>query len=302
MRPMGAVVGFALALLLAGGAVGQGVEPEVVFEDVEAPRVVQPLGAPVEVPVEVHVACGPHDEGTTFFEAAFRDVTTGSPVNLSFSPATFSTVPFPGDCTAPGSMLTMSTTARTAMAAEGTRAFEPVEAGMEVLITITPPSGMSETHGPYEATLTAVPGYFELYNVRSEDKIQQGGAGEALRFEVTIDNFSNGATRFHLSVTEEPEGIAASVEPVNLTVKPAGAESFTVSTRGGGIVSGDTGAIKLLVDPVPVADQAKDRADNTTTVSLIAEHRARATPTPGVGVLAALLAGLSVLAGRSRAR
>lgn len=162
----------------------------------------------------------------------------------------------------------------------------------------------SQPLGPATATITATPGYFNLYNARIEDKIKQGGPQEAVRYEILIENFSNGDTWFEFKVQEPvPDGFrAVDPEPVLLQSKALGGAqtngtvTFTVYTPADTPYTNEIGNIQLNISSY--YDGPPNATGQTSVVSTLTQARGVHVPGPGVGVAFLGLAVVALLARR----
>lgn len=160
--------------------------------------------------------------------------------------------------------------------------------------------------GPATATITATPSYFSLYNANMETKIQQAGPQEAARYEIVIENFSNGDTWFEFQVQEPlPDGFrAVQPEPMLLNAEATGGSQtngtviFTVYTPANTPYTNEIGAIQLNI--TSYYDGPPEATGQSSELSTITQARGVHVPGPGVGVALLGLVAVALVARRSR--
>lgn len=287
-------------VLAAPGAIGQPpadpeAGPSVAFEDATIERLVEPLGSPGLAEMRVEVGCDALDSPGTVTKARVTPGELPDGVSVSVSPALLVWGTGPGDCPAPGEHPFAGTVDARVSLSQGVPAYTPITAPLVMTVNKTPPgpaSGETRTYGPFSANLTFTPGYFNLYNVRLDEKIQQASPGEAVRFPITIDNFSNDATRFSLRTVEATDDVEVTFEPGNLTigVDEQGTATVVVELRDPDRLSNEIASIK--VETTSVSDTRPQFEGETSRESMQAQFRGggpAGTPAPGLGpVLAAL--------------
>ncbi len=146
--------------------------------------------------------------------------------------------------------------------------------------------------------ITVTPGYFNLYNVRLDSTIGQGGPQDTVRFPITVDNFSNGETRFDFRLGENgmPEGFqAVPPEPLVLQSEATGGErtrdtvNFEVYTPFHNGYVNTIAAIQLHVESSYAPDTSI--TGTTSTVSTLTEARGFYVPGPGAALAALAMVG-----------
>lgn len=150
----------------------------------------------------------------------------------------------------------------------------------------------SEPLGPADATITATPGYFNLYNVNMETTIQQVGPQEAARYEIVIDNFSNGDTWFEFHVQEPlPNGFrVAEPEPILLASEATGGSqttgtvTFPVYTPANTPYTNEVGSIQVNI--TSSYDGPPEATGQNSELSTITQ--ARGVHVPGLAPIAVI--------------
>lgn len=298
-----------VALLAAPGAMGQppadpDTGPSVAFEDATIEGLVEPLDDPGLAEMPIEIGCDALDTPGTMTKAHVSPRELPDGVSVSVSPASQRWGVAPGDCPAPGEHPFTGTVEARVSLSQDVPAYEPVSVPLELTVNKTPPepaANETRTYGPFTANVTVTPGYFNLYNVRLDEKIQQLSPSETARFPITIDNFSNDATRFSLRTVEATDAVEVSFEPGNLTVgvDEQGTATVVVELRDPGGFVNEIASIE--VEMTSASDTRPEHEGQVSRQSMQVQFRGggpAGTPAPGlVPVLAALGAGL-VLAGR----
>lgn len=146
--------------------------------------------------------------------------------------------------------------------------------------------------------VTVTPGYFNLYNVRLDSSIGQGGPQDTVQFAITIDNFSNGETRFDFRLGEDsvPEGFqAVTPDPLVLQSEATGGErtrdtvNFEVYTPFHNGYVNTIAAIQLHVESSYAPDTTIP--GTTSTISTLTEARGFYVPGPGAALSALAMVG-----------
>ncbi len=158
------------------------------------------------------------------------------------------------------------------------------------------PAGRSVSVQPTDILVT--PSYFNLYNVRLDTKIGQGGPQDSVDYNIQIDNFSNGDTRFEFNPANEeiPEGFqAVPPDPVVLQSEATGGErtteqvTFSVYTPYRNGYVNEVGAIRLAISSAYATDTTYEGVGST--ISTLTQARGFYVPGPG-----GALTGLAVVA------
>lgn len=149
--------------------------------------------------------------------------------------------------------------------------------------------------------IAVTPGYFNLYNVRLDEKIQEGGPDSGVLFPIQVSNFSNGDTRFDFRLAQEeaPAGHQA-VIPDQLVLRSVtsgeetrGTANFQVFTPFKNGYVNRIASIQLLVESSYAPDTSIQGA--TSQVSTLTKTKGFYVPGPGavlttIGMLGVALA------------
>ncbi len=311
MRGTHAVLAAAVVASLAAAPAGsaqpspsEATAPPVAFEDGTIEGLVEPLGTPGLAEMRIGIGCDALDTPGTMTQAhvAPGELTDG--VSVTVVPGSQTWGPDPGDCPAPGEHPFTGTVDVRVSLSQDVPAYEPVSIPLELTVNKTPPepaANETRTYGPFTANVTVTPGYFNLYNVRLDEKIQQVSPSETARFPITIDNFSNDATRFSLRTVEAPDAVEVTFEPGNLTlaVDEQGTATVVVELPDPSGLVNEIASIE--VETTSASDTRPEHEGQASRQAMQVQFRGggpAGTPAPGlVPVLAALGAALA-LAGR----
>ena len=164
------------------------------------------------------------------------------------------------------------------------------------------PAGTTIAVQPTQIAVT--PGYFNLYNVRLDSKIGQGGPQDSVEYPIIIDNFSNGDTRFEFSLLNPdnlPSGFQPVVpEPIVLQSKATGGKqtsgqvTFQVYTPFQNGYVNEIGAMQIKVDSFYAPNTNINGA--SSQVSTLTQARGFYVPGPATPlvILGMLGAGLAL--------
>lgn len=247
---------FLLVLLIAVPAslaqAPEQADPSIEVEAAEITDLVIPLGERADTPVEVRVGCLPGEPPGTLTTAKLSIPEPAGYEDPVISPATLTWVTQAGDCPSLGSPFVANATLSLALT-QSAPGFQEQALPIEAVVEKHPvsPMGPNQTYGPAMTDVTYTPGYFNLYNVRLEEKIQQVDAGETAVYQATIDNFSNHETRFEAAVADAPDGVAVAIEPEVLVLAPNGTGAFEVAVSLDGPISrivNDVATVQISVD------------------------------------------------------
>ncbi len=185
-------------------------------------------------------------------------------------------------------------------------AFETQTVTLEVRVQKNHTNGTVERLGPVEADVTFTPGYFNLYNVRLEQKIGQAGPQESVTYPIVIENFSNGDTRFAFSLANPdslPDGFNAVVPEPLILERPetageptTGTVNFQVYTPFHNGYVNEVGAVQLEVTSSYAPDT--DIEGETSHISTLTQARGWYVPGPGLLIVLLAVAGALGLARR----
>ncbi len=245
-----------LVLLLAVPAsVAQAPEqaaPSVEVEAEQIPGLVVPLGDPGTTTVEVRVGCLPGEPPQTMTTAKLSTPGQAAYADTVISPASLTWVTQPGDCPALEPPFVANATLSLALT-QSAPGFQEQALPVAVVVEkqLGGETGLNETYGPGMTNVSYTPGYFNLYNVRLDEKIQQVDAGETAVYQPTVDNFSNHETRFEAAVAEAADGVAVTIEPEVLVLAANGTGTFEVAVSLDGPISrvvNDVASVQVSVD------------------------------------------------------
>jgi hypothetical protein len=154
-------------------------------------------------------------------------------------------------------------------------------------------------------SVTVTPGYFNLYNVRLEQKIGQGGPQDSVDYPIQIENFSNGETRFDFNRPSEdavPAGFQAVVpEPTVLQSQATGGErttgqvTFSVYTPYQNGYVNEIGSIQLNVDSAYAPDTSRE--GTSSLVTTLTQARGFYVPGPGAALASMAMLGAALSMG-----
>lgn len=228
----------ALVALPASQAQGPEAEPVVEIEAADIADLIVPLGEPATTTVEVRVGCEAAEIPQTTTTARLSVPDPAGYEDAVISPASLSWVTGPGDCPSLGTPFVANATLSLALTQNAPGFQEqtlPVEVVVEKRLTGEP--APNRTYGPATTAVSYTPGYFNLYNLRLDQKVQQVDAGDGAVFQPIIDNFSNHETRFEAALVEAPDGVAVAIEPEVVVLAPDATGTFEVAVSLDGPIS-----------------------------------------------------------------
>ncbi len=283
----------AFMALVASPASAQG-GGSVQIDCSNGPQQIQPLGAPGQwdCTAQIQFPRGLGDP-TIFYTLTLRDQDSPSWANVIISPGAIS-----GQWEGDGETTQTRNFKLSVGLTANAPAFEPtrVTIGGEM-----DTSGSPQQFTVAQTQITVTPGYFNLYNVRMDKKIGQGGPQDSVDYPIQIDNFSNGQTRFEFELVsdEVPTGFQPVVpEPVVLESQAGGGEqtqgqvTFSVYTPFQNGYVNDVGAIQLRVKSFYAPDTSIQGA--TSQVSTLTQARGFYVPGPAAPLLVLGVLGAAV--------
>lgn len=266
-------------------------------------QTIRPLGTPgtwtCTVTIQFSGAGGAAAADPVNFYTASLSETSPSWANVIISPGSQS-----GQYSGDGNTVDLEFTVTVALTQDAP-ALTPDKVTIDTTVTTTSEQGVA----PSSTDLTVVPDYYNLYNVALQKKIGQGGPQESVDYPITIDNFSNGDTRFTFSLASEdsvPSGFNPTTpDPKVIRSQATGAESsttqvtFSVYTPYQNGYVNEIGAIQLQIDSAYANDPSKEGV--SSTVSTLTQARGFYVPGPGAGLTALSILGVALfLAKRDR--
>lgn len=281
--------------------------PPVQFEDQTIPGTIVPLDTPGQAAIPIGVGCDGLETPDTTTTATVTVATPPASATTTVSPAATSWVSEVGDCPSED-IVHEGETVLNVRFDETAPAFEPVTVNLEMMVEKTPPTNESpREHGPFEATVTATPGYLERYEVEIDEPIQEGVADETMTFTGSIENQANGETRFDVSIGQAPEGLEVDIEPAEIVLAPFEPGTFEVH-----VAYEDPGALEepsafdVTLDLVASSTHADGSEGSPSTLSFVAEFEPLdegllGIPTLGPFILTGVL-GLVAMIARDRER
>jgi hypothetical protein len=158
--------------------------------------------------------------------------------------------------------------------------------------------------------LTVTPGYFNLYNVRLDGKIAEGGPDSSVTYPIVIDNFSNGDTRFEFSL-KDSDNVPAGYQPVTpepLVVRSQatggeqtqGQAAFQVFTPFSNGYVNRIASMALIVDSYYAADTSIEGASSQVTT--LTKTKGFYVPGPGPALTALGMLGVALALTKGRQR
>ncbi len=271
-------------------------EPAIEVEIAPIQALVIPLGEPAETTIQVRVGCAPGEAAMTTTQARLSAPNASAFENPVISPASLSWTTQPGDCPSLGMPFVANATLSLALA-QTAPGFEeqrlPVEVVVEKRLAGDP--GPNQTYGPTKGEVRYTPGFFNLWNLRLDQKIAKADAGETAVYQPTIDNFSNHETRFNVSLASAPDGVAVGIEPEQLVLSPNQTGGFEVRVSLDGPVSrfvNEVAAVEIQVDAATTHRLGGEEA--TSRLSMLTQfRRIPGDDIPATGSM--LTAGLAAL-------
>lgn len=279
---------------LAGPASAQGKTNTVQITCPGGPPQIQPLGAPGSWSCTAVMTFGGGgvSDPVNFVTLVLNAPDAPSWANVVLSPSSVSFLYAPGDGpkTQPFTVLVALT--------QDAPAFQT----QRITITgqLSNPNA-AEQNDILPTQIAVTPGYFNLYNVRVDQKIGRGGPQDAVTYPIVIDNFSNGDTRFEfaLATEEAPEGFQPVVpEPFVLQSRATGGKttsgqvSFQVYTPFRNGYVNDIGALQLRVDSFYAPNTNIKGA--SSQVSTLTQARGFYVPGPGAPLVVLGIAGTAL--------
>lgn len=298
-----------VAVLAVPAAGGQGAPadpgPSVAFEDRTVEGLVEPLGDPAIVAIDVEVGCDAAEAAGTVTEASLKAGPAPEGVDVLTAPSRLSWIAGEDDCPAPGERPFEGTFEVSLRLTGDVAAFEELRMPLTLNVTKAPPGPGDETArswGPYEANLTFTAGYHDLYNVRAETKVQTPGLYEAARFPLTIDNLGNDETTYEVSVLQAPGDAAVWVQPASLTLPVEGTGTAEVIVESEALASARDETVHVDIEVTGHSTRAPDHTVRPSRVSLTAVFQStQESPSPaGLLVPAGFVAAALAASRRSR--
>lgn len=264
------------------------------------PAQIQPLGAPgqwsCQLSVQFPGGSGGLGDPANFFTVTLQDQSSPSWGNVIIAPASLIVQYAPGETVTKDFSVSIALT-------QNAPAFEATKVTIGGSASSGSPQGMSVA----PTQLTVTPGYFNLYNVRLEQKIGQGGPQDSVKYPVVIDNFSNGDTRFEFALINQdnlPSGFQPVVpEPLVLNSKATGGEQtsgtvqFEVYTPFQNGYVNEIGAIQLKIDSFYAVDTNIRGA--SSQVSTLTQARGFYVPGPAAPLVALGMLGAALVLTRT---
>jgi hypothetical protein len=288
-----------LALAGVATAQGAGTEATVEVDDATIAGKIVPLDEPGTTTTVVRVGCQTAEVAGTRTEATLSPQGFPDWANVIVSPSSLTWQTSPGDCPAREPPFQGETQLSISLTQDA-EAYEPTRGAIVAEVTKTPPEGPGETYGTGQGNVTFTPGYFQLFNVRMDTKIQEVGPNETATFEGGIENFSNHETRFTFTaqpLEDEPARLVVPGEPIE--VGPQASESLELR-----IVPGEVGPTGATVQAEVAIDAASTHPDGgeegTEPVNVTAKFRpaaieaVREAPAPGLPAGILLVVGAAV--------
>lgn len=292
----------AIAFLLLGGSMlafassasAQGVSPVTIqLSCTGGPSEIQPLGAPGSWNCQANPSVGGGiTDPVTFLTINLQATDAPSWANVIIAPSALSFTYSPQDQGYPSVPFSVSIALT-----QNAPAFQSTKVTLSGQAT----GSQAQDISVLTTQLTVTPGYFNLYNVRVDNKIGQGGPQDSVVYPIQIDNFSNGETRFEFSLAQEdtPAGFQAVIpEPIVLQSQATGGETtsgqvtFSVYTPYQNGYVNEVGSIQLRVDSSYAPNTNIQGA--SSQVSTLTQARGfyvpgPATPLVAIGILGAAL-------------
>ncbi len=222
-----------VALAIAGAASAQEPgnpleqPPPVSFEDQTLEEPIVPLSSPGTIEMMIGIGCDALETPETVTTAEITTANEPRYVEAVVSPASASWTTEAGDCPSEGPVYE-DTFQVSVVFTQDAPAFEEVPIRLEMTVQKEPPVGEARTYGPFVANATATPGYFDNYDRRVDSSIQDARADEVATFEIMINNFSNGETRFDAKAAEAPDDVVVEFDPDELVLKAGEAGTLRV--------------------------------------------------------------------------
>lgn len=184
-------------------------------------------------------------------------------------------------------------------------AYTPTEVRLVPTIVQNPRDGASE-FVPLVNALTVTPGYVNLYTARLSHERAEAWPQESVSYGVTIDNYSNGPTRFTFSMPGEPPEGHQPVIPEPLVID--GRTENGTATRGQTVFQvltpyrngylDERAALQLRIDSAYGVDPTL--TGPSTLLTTLTETKGFYVPSPAVPAVALALAIACLLPARRR--
>lgn len=295
----------ALVVLLPSSAaqpVEDPVEPEVEFPDVRIEDPVVPLDEVGLTTVEATIECSMLEPPVSA-TVVTPETTAPSYASVIVSPASTTFSPDPVAC-AQGTPHAYEANLSIALT-QNAPAFERFDTTVAITVQYGPPTGvLFGPYGPYHANVSVMPGFLLHYNVRADQKISTVAPGGTATFDVALDNFSNGPTKFTLDPASVPDGLDVSLpDPVVLDTQEAA--TLTVeATDVPGASTEENHPFRLDLHAASTNPRAEETGSSELSLLVKAEPGAgdplgsasedgdeAGVPAPGVATLVAALVG-----------
>lgn len=246
--------------------------PPVQFEDQTIPDAIVPLATPGQAAIPIGVGCDGLETPDTTTTATITVATPPTSASTTVSPAATHWVSELGDCPSEGTVHEGETLLNVRFD-DTAPAFEPVTIHVEMMVEKMPPTNQSpRVYGPFEANVTAMPGYLERYDGSIDGPIQGGLADETVTFTGSIENLANGETRFDVSISQAPEGLQVDFEPAEIVLAPFEPGTFDVHvTYQDPAALEEPSAFDVTLDLVASSTHADGTEGSPSTLSFVAE-------------------------------
>jgi hypothetical protein len=268
------------------------------------PEEIRPLGPPGQWQCTAEVEwSGGTSEPVNPTSLTINTANQKSWMNVIISPSSMTFTPPQGDTRTETKDFTVSVSLR-----QDAPAF--VATQLRLVPDLQPGTGEGQEAVTNPTQIAVTPGYFNLYNVRLDGKIAEGGPDSEVTFPMVIENFSNGDTRFEFSVAQEggtPEGFQTAL-PSPLTVRSQatggentqGQATFQVFTPFKNGYVNRIASIQLTVDSFYAADTSIEGA--SSQISTLTKTKGFYVPGPGPALTALGMLGVALALTKSRQR
>lgn len=264
--------------------------PPVQFEDQTIPDAIAPLATPGQVAIPIGVGCDGLETPDTTTTATITVATPPASASTTVSPAATHWVSELGDCPSEETIHEGETLLNVRFD-DTAPAFEPVTIHLEMMVEKMPPTNESpREYGPFEANVTATPGYLERYEGDIDEPIQGGLADETITFTGSIENLANGETRFDVSIGQAPEDLQVNIEPAEIVLAPFEPGTFDVHvTYQEPAALEEPSAFDVTLDLVASSTHADGTEGSPSTLSFVAEFEPLDEGMLGIPTLGPLL-------------
>lgn len=284
----------AVMLSLAAAATAQDpgntTEPIVQFEDHTIEEPITPLSDPGTVTMTVGVGCDALESPDTETQATLQAPDEPAYAIVDIAPGQISWTTEPGQCPSLEPVHLADITVEVVFT-QNAPAFQEVPLDLAMTVQKTPDPEDQRQYGPYTATITATPGYFNLYNMAVDEVNKEAPADETATFEVRVDDFSNDETRFTFSAPDAPEDVTVQFDPDPLTLDAGEQGTFEAHVRlsdPSTLPGSTTYEVPIEIESASTNPQAGP-GDSTTLTLMPTFQGLLANPTPGPGVVTALV-------------